>query len=500
MNYLPIKTLYIELTHSCNQHCNHCYLDGGLHHDITEMTTDQIKEIIKEFKDQGGRYLIITGGEPIMRNDIFEILYYIEELEIPFSFASNSLGMNESRLRKLSSYKNLDTYFTSLLGVNATEHQAIAGKDSFDKVMHAIEYMDRKGITTYVQITLAKDYQKEIENIANLLLPFQHCMMKFTPIGTLGIKSDKEKSENEKLLVPRDSFAEFHKRITLLQEQYPNRIDNPNIQNYQQIKEIIADYENEELYTLNYGFLAIRPNGDMSFSCDMGNPYVFGKAYESIQIPIDQKLKDYIEVLRKAEKNTLEDAKKGILEIDVSVDQYIINDVYLHIPKYEELDYRKNLMLQPDTMEYNKGCNINHEGYDSVTGCIQFLDEDMSNWYQTWINQTSHPSNYYYAYIVRKYDEVFLGEVNLHKNQKKDWYEMGVVIEAKYRGLGYSKEALRQLLEVAFEKLNARAVHNCFEETRVAALRLHEAVGFKRVTQENGMVDLLITREQFFLS
>ncbi|WP_346962156.1 radical SAM protein, partial [Clostridium sp.] len=93
MEYLHIKTLYIEVTHACNQHCKHCYLDGGIHNNVAEMSTEQIKKILKEFKKQDGRYIILTGGEPIMRSDIFEILDYIETLEIPFSFASNSLAM-----------------------------------------------------------------------------------------------------------------------------------------------------------------------------------------------------------------------------------------------------------------------------------------------------------------------------------------------------------------------------------------------------------------------
>lgn len=43
-------------------------------------------------------------------------------------------------------------------------------------------------------------------------------------------------------------------------------------------------------YSLVYGFVAVRPNGDMSFSCNMGNPFLFGKAYESIKIPIDKNI------------------------------------------------------------------------------------------------------------------------------------------------------------------------------------------------------------------
>lgn len=45
MEYLPIKTLYLEVTHACNQNCRHCYLDGGMHHQPSEMSTEQIKHV-----------------------------------------------------------------------------------------------------------------------------------------------------------------------------------------------------------------------------------------------------------------------------------------------------------------------------------------------------------------------------------------------------------------------------------------------------------------------
>ncbi len=104
MDYYRLNSLYIEVTHACNQCCRHCYLDGGIHHKKEEMTTEQIKSIFAEFKAQGGRYVIFTGGEPLMRSDMFELLDCLEMLNLRFTFASNSLGMNKEHLEKLASY------------------------------------------------------------------------------------------------------------------------------------------------------------------------------------------------------------------------------------------------------------------------------------------------------------------------------------------------------------------------------------------------------------
>lgn len=151
-------------------------------------------------------------------------------------------------------------------------------------------------------------------------------------------------------------------------------------------------------------------------------------------------------------------------------------------------------MADPATMAYNRGY-APFEGYHPDTGCIDFPREDWENWYQYFIGQ--EPERFY-AYVRRKEDGAFLGEVNVHLENHGEWYDMGIVIEAKYRGMGYSKEALSLLLEYAFKTLGAQAVHNDFEETRTAAVKTHLACGFREYRRENGILELLITREMYF--
>ena len=171
--------------------------------------------------------------------------------------------------------------------------------------------------------------------------------------------------------------------------------------------------------------------------------------------------------------------------------------LYLHIPSYEELWYRQRLMQDPVTMSYNKGYNLDFDGYDRETGCIAFPESEWADWYAWFIGQ--EPLRYY-AYIVRKTDGAFIGEVNVHKSPDAPWYEMGIVLEAKYRGKGYSGEALHLLLRHAFEEMNAGAVRNSFETTRTAAVRLHLAAGFTEYRCENGILELSLSREQYFAS
>ena len=167
----------------------------------------------------------------------------------------------------------------------------------------------------------------------------------------------------------------------------------------------------------------------------------------------------------------------------------------LHIPACDELWYRQQLMQDPGTMSYNKGYDLNFAGYDKATGCIDFPREDWADWHAYFVGQ--EPKRFY-AYIIRQSDGAFLGEVNVHRNEDAHWYEMGIVLEAKHRGRGYAADALGLLLRHAFEAMDADAVHNDFEETRTAAVRAHLSAGFSEYRRKNGILELLITREQYF--
>ena len=165
---------------------------------------------------------------------------------------------------------------------------------------------------------------------------------------------------------------------------------------------------------------------------------------------------------------------------------------HLHVPQMQELGYRqKHLNEDPATMSYNKGFDLGIPEYDPATGCIAFPKENWASWYERWCCGGER----FYAYIER--DGVFIGEACLHPADEPDTYEMGIVLEAAHRGNDYAREALELLLAHAFQTMKARAVTNSFEQSRIAAFRLHLACGFEAVGTENGCVRLILTAERY---
>ena len=166
----------------------------------------------------------------------------------------------------------------------------------------------------------------------------------------------------------------------------------------------------------------------------------------------------------------------------------------LRTPAFDELWYRQRMLADAATMSYNRGYDLSFDGYDRETGCIAFGPEQWREWYDRWIGR--EPDRFY-AYIVRRSDGALIGEVCLRRHETEGWHEMGIVVEARHRGQGYAAEALRLLLDHAFYKLGAEAVHNHFEQERAAALRIHLNAGFQVICRENGLLGLLLTRAHY---
>ena len=161
------------------------------------------------------------------------------------------------------------------------------------------------------------------------------------------------------------------------------------------------------------------------------------------------------------------------------------NDLRLCIPKPEDGWFYVKMLSDPATMAYNAP-------WFPPDGCIPNAEAEWEGLCSGWIG--GEPERFY-AYLQRKSDGAFVGDVNFRYNPDRDRWDMGIVIYAPERGKGYGKQGLQLLVDRAFRVAGVSRLHNEFEATREAAYHVHKAVGFREVDEENGIIQLLLTKE-----
>lgn len=135
-----------ELTRRCNLRCKYC---NAWQKAPPELDTSQILNIINRLFGLGTRMIRFTGGEPLLRDDIGEIIYYTRKKGIFVTLATNGIMLSH----RISQIKNIDGINISLDGTESV-HDAIRGRGAYKGALAALSIAKRKNIPVTLVTTL----------------------------------------------------------------------------------------------------------------------------------------------------------------------------------------------------------------------------------------------------------------------------------------------------------------------------------------------------------
>ena len=163
----PIISLRITLTNRCNVNCIYCHHDGMVR-TKDEMTADEIYTICKIAKKIGVRKIRLSGGEPLIRDDITEIVQKIASL----NFEDISLTSNGTYLEKYAQDlkdAGLDRVNVSLDTLDKKTYKTITQKDYLEKAKKGILKAIEVGLEPVkINMVIMKNInQNEIKNMFN---------------------------------------------------------------------------------------------------------------------------------------------------------------------------------------------------------------------------------------------------------------------------------------------------------------------------------------------
>ncbi len=135
--------VHMDVTYRCNERCVHCYLD---HDDHGEMTTAEIKGALDQLAEAGVFFLTLSGGEPFMRRDFFEIVEHARRLLFNVKVKTNAVmigPVEAQRLRGLA----IDTIQISVYSHRPAVHDAITKlPHSFERTIKAVRFLHAQGL------------------------------------------------------------------------------------------------------------------------------------------------------------------------------------------------------------------------------------------------------------------------------------------------------------------------------------------------------------------
>ncbi|MHB1129791.1 MAG: mycofactocin radical SAM maturase [Ilumatobacteraceae bacterium] len=128
-----------EITYACNLQCIHCLSSSG-RRDRRELTTEQAKVVLDELRDLQVFYINIGGGEPMIRQDFFDILEHAEHNNIGVKFSTNGTYINATNARRLAAMDYVDIQI-SLDGIDQATNDAVRGEGSYAVARQAMDHL-----------------------------------------------------------------------------------------------------------------------------------------------------------------------------------------------------------------------------------------------------------------------------------------------------------------------------------------------------------------------
>ena len=157
-----------ETTRNCNLNCVHCRAAATRGPYSGELDTPAAFALLDQIAELGNPIVILTGGEPLLRPDIFDIARYGSDLDLRMVMAPNGTLITESIARQMAD-AGIRRISVSLDGATREKHDRFRGVDgAFDGALKGIEMAKKAGIEFQINTTITRVNLPEIPQIQEL--------------------------------------------------------------------------------------------------------------------------------------------------------------------------------------------------------------------------------------------------------------------------------------------------------------------------------------------
>jgi radical SAM protein with 4Fe4S-binding SPASM domain len=167
----PVPVLRLvswNMTLRCNLRCPHCYIDAGEDLQEGELSTAEGRDLIDQIVEAGRPILVLSGGEPLLREDVYELARYATDRGLRVVMGSNGTLITDAVAQRLRS-SGIRAVAVSIDSPVPEHHDAFRGlPGAWDRAVQGIRACARQGIGIQVNTTVTPSNVQEIEGIFSL--------------------------------------------------------------------------------------------------------------------------------------------------------------------------------------------------------------------------------------------------------------------------------------------------------------------------------------------
>ena len=199
-----LRSVELAINYECNAKCDMCYARDLLDAKRANMTVEQIKSIWDQAHELGAVHVNITGGEPLLRKDICEIVKALKPKSTLVSIVTNASLIDEEKIKALKK-AGLSYLQISLDSVDAKKHDDLRKIPGLhEKTIRAVELCKKYGISCCFSSVVYHGGVEDFEKIVKLAKKYD-IMVLMNYVGIVG----GWKTEEE-LALTKDDFVRIH--------------------------------------------------------------------------------------------------------------------------------------------------------------------------------------------------------------------------------------------------------------------------------------------------
>ncbi len=164
----PGPVLIWNLIRRCNLTCKHCYSISADKDFPGELSTEEVFGVMDDLKRFRVPVLILSGGEPLLRPDIYDVARRAKEMGFYVGLSTNGTLIDESNISQIAAI-GFDYVGVSLDGIAVTHDKFRRLDGAFDKSMHGIRLCKARGIKVGIRFTLTQDNAHDLPALLQLM-------------------------------------------------------------------------------------------------------------------------------------------------------------------------------------------------------------------------------------------------------------------------------------------------------------------------------------------